>query len=284
MDERVRTIAITGARGYVGSMLRRKFRADGWGVVSLVRQHSPDESNALPYDLMRAPSPSLLDGIDTLVHCAWDLSVTRRAQIWRINVGGTVALLELASRAGIRRVIFVSSMSAYDGTAQIYGQAKLECEGIAASLGQSIVRLGLVYGPGWGGMAGSLRKMTRLPVTPLLAGESHQYAVHEEDAATAVVRLASILEVPSLPLGIAHPDPVKFGHLVRAIGRTDGKVPHLVPVPWQVGYAVLRASEVAGARMPFRADSLLGLARPAPEVPNQDMTRDLGLSFRPFSL
>jgi nucleoside-diphosphate-sugar epimerase len=284
MAEGARNVAITGARGYVGSLLRRTFTVEGWRVVSLVRQGLPGEADTLPYDLAQAPSPNLLDGIDTLVHCAWDLSLTRRADIWRVNVGGTATLLRLAARAGVWRVIFVSSMSAYHGTNQLYGRAKLECENTAASLGQGVVRLGLVYGSGWGGMAGALRRMTRLPVTPLLAGESHQYTVHEEDAATAVVRLASLQEIPVLPLGIAHPEPVKFDRLVRAIGRADGHVPHLVPVPWQLAYATLRAGEVAGAHMPFRADSLLGLARPAHEVPNQIAATELGLSFRPFSL
>jgi len=284
MDEGVRTVAITGARGYVGSVLRQEFTAKGWRVVSLVRQPSTSEADVRSYDLASAPSPALLNNIDTLVHCAWDLSVTRRTKIWQTNVDGTTALLRLAQRQGTRRVIFVSSMSAYDGTTQLYGRAKLECESIAATLGQGVVRLGLVYGPGWGGMAGALRRMTRLPITPLLAGESYQYTVHEEDAATAVVRLASVPQVPLVPLGIAHPEPVEFGHLVRAIGRTDGHLPHLVPMPWQVAYIMLRAGEVAGARLPFRADSLLGLARPASKVPNQCMTKDLGLSFRPFSL
>jgi nucleoside-diphosphate-sugar epimerase len=284
MDNRVKSVAITGAQGYVGTLLRQEFAAKGWRVASLVRQPPPGQTDALPYDLTRVPSPALLDGIDTLVHCAWDMSVTRRAEIWQVNVGGTAALLRLGERVGIRRVIFVSSMSAYDGTTQLYGRAKLECERIAASLDQGIVRLGLVYGPGWGGMAGSLRKMTRLPITPLLAGDSYQYTVYEEDAATAIVRLASVSKVPPVPLGIAHSEAVKFRHLVRAIGRTNGRVPYLVPVPWHVAYAVLHAGEVVGARMPFRADSLLGLARPAPGVPNQSITRDLGLSFRPFSL
>lgn len=284
MAEGVRTVAITGARGYVGSLLRRAFSIEGWRVVSLVRQGLQGEANALPYDLAQTPSPTLLNGIDTLVHCAWDLSITPRADIWRINVHGTAALLQLAEHAGVRRVIFVSSMSAYDGTKQLYGRAKLECENTATALGQGVVRLGLVYGPGWSGMAGSLRRMTRLPVTPLLARQSHQYTVHEEDAASAVARLASLPEIPLLPLGIAHPEPVKFDRLLRAIGRADGHVPHLVPVPWQLAYAALRAGEVAGAQLPFRADSLLGLARPAHEVPNQGAATKLGLSFRPFSL
>jgi hypothetical protein len=108
--------------------------------------------------------------------------------------------------------------------------------------------------------------------------------VHEEDAVTALVRLASVPEIPLVPLGIAHPEPVTFSYLVRAIGRADGRMPHLLPVPWQVTYAALRAGEAVGVGLPFRADSLLGLARPAPTVPNHRKLRDLGLSFRPFSL
>lgn len=257
---------------------------EGWRVVNLVRRGSPGQADSLRFDLAQAPSLTLLDGIDTLVHCAWDMSVTRRADIWRINVGGTAALLRLAERTGVRRVIFLSSMSAYQGTNQLYGRAKLECENMAVSLGQGVARLGLVYGPGWGGMAGALRRMTRLPVTPLVAGKSHQYTVHEEDAASALVRLASLAEIPVLPLGIAHPEPVQFDRLVRAIGRADGHASHLVPVPWQLAYVTLRAGEVAGVRLPFRADSLLGLARPAQEVPHQNAATELGLSFRPFHL
>ena len=147
---------------------------EGWRVVNLVRRGSPGQADSLRFDLAQAPSLTLLDGIDTLVHCAWDMSVTRRADIWRINVGGTAALLRLAERTGVRRVIFLSSMSAYQGTNQLYGRAKLECENMAVSLGQGVARLGLVYGPGSGGMAGALRRMTRLPVTPLVAGKSHQ--------------------------------------------------------------------------------------------------------------
>jgi nucleoside-diphosphate-sugar epimerase len=283
MAKRVKAVAVTGARGYVGSLLRRTLAAEGWQVISLMRHAPPGDADAVPYDLAQPTPPALLDGIDTLVHCAWDLSLVRPADIWGVNVRGTATLLRLAARAGVRRVIFVSSMSAYEGTRQLYGRAKLECESTAAALGQGVVRLGLVYGPGWGGMAGSLRKMTRLPVVPVVAARSHQYTVHEEDAATALARLISLPEIPLVPLGIAHPEPVKFDRLIQAIGRTDGRVPRLMPMPWQIAYAALRTGEIAGVHLPFRADSLLGLARPAHEVPNRGNTRELGLSFRPFS-
>lgn len=283
MNERSRTVAITGARGYVGSLLRRAFTDEGWRVISLVRSASLSEGDAPHYDLAHAPSPAILDGIDTLVHCAWDLSITRPGDIWRVNVGGTAALLRLARDVGVRRVIFVSSMSAYEGTGQLYGRSKLECENIAVGFGHAVVRLGLVYGPSLGGMAESLCRMTRLPITPLPAAQSYQYTVHEDDVAAAVLLLAAVQEIPLVPLGIAHPEPVQFSHLVSAIGQAYGRSPHLLRIPWRAAYRTLRAAEVMGLSLSFRADSLLGLARSANEVPNQDQTRDLGLSFRPFA-
>jgi nucleoside-diphosphate-sugar epimerase len=278
------TVAITGAHGYVGSVLCGAFSDLGWRSISLVRRAPRDTQDTRAYDLAQPPSPDLLDGVDTLVHCAWDMSLTRKSDIWSVNVRGTDALLRLADRARLRRVIFVSSMSAYEGTGQIYGSAKLECERIASSLGHAVARLGLVYGPGWGGMAGSLRKMTRLPVIPLLAGNSHQFLVHQDDAAAAIVKLASASQIPDTPIGIAAPDPVNFSALLQTIAKSDGHAPHFAPMPWQPVYLALRGAEAVGLRMPFRADSLLGLARPADHVPSPEAATALGLSFRPFAL
>ena len=283
MDDRRRIVAITGANGYVGSLLRRSFAAADWRVVSLIRRPAQGDMDAAHYDLRHEPPATLLQGIDTLILCAWDLLTTRSAEIWRFNVRGTAALLELAKNSGTRRVIFVSSMSAYDGTGQIYGRSKIACEDTATQLGHCVVRLGLVYGPGWGGMAGAMVRMTRLPITPLLAGKSYQYTVHEEDVCTAIVRLADIKKVPLVPLGIAHPEPIKFESLIRQVGLANGHMPRLVPIPWQAAYVALSLCEAAKIPTPFRADSLLGLARPAPQVPSLTTIKELGLSFRPFS-
>ena len=97
------------------------------------------------------------------------------------------------------------------------------------------------------------------------------------------MRLASAPEIPLVPLGIAHPEPVTFSYLVRAIGRADGRMPHLLPVPWQVTYAALRAGEAVGSGCPFVLTPCLAWpARAHGAEPSK--LRDLGLSFRPFSL
>ena len=130
------------------------------------------------------------------MHCAYDFSVTSRSAVWETNVFGTRALLSAATNSGVGRTIVVSSMSAYAGTKQIYGRAKLasEQDASAARVISIAVRPGLVYGPGWGGMAGTLRKLASLPIVPLVARSARQFTAHEVnyDVAPSSLLLLSI--------------------------------------------------------------------------------------------
>ena len=275
--------AVTGAGGYVGRIVSTALAADGFDVIGLVRRPDAGSGDRL-YDLRRDPDANLLVGVDTLIHCAYDFSVTSEGDIWAVNVVGTRRLLEAAAASGVRRTILVSSMSAYPGTNQLYGRAKLESERTALDLGMAVVRLGLVYGPGWGGMAGSLKKMASLPLVPVVGARSYQYTVHEEDLAGAFVVLVHASELPGIPLGLANPEPVPFRLLMEGIAVAAGRPrPRLIPIPWKPLYAALRLGERTPAKLPFRADSLLGLVRPAPDVCGAEEVHGLGIRLRPFA-
>ncbi len=274
------TVAITGASGYVGGVLRARCAERGWPIVSLVR--SPTGEGARRYTLDEPPDADLLAGVDVLIHCAYDLSVVRPPDIWRVNVGGTRALLELARRSGVTRTIVVSSMSAYAGTLQLYGQAKLDVEAHARGAGAIAVRPGLVYGPDAGGMAGALTALTRLPLVPVVAARSHQFTVHQDDLADAMEGLALAPDVPADPVGLANPQPVAFREIIEGLARMSGRRCRTIPVGWRFLHAGLRLCERAGVPVPFRSDSLLGLVHPAPAVPNLEVLDALSVSLRRF--
>jgi nucleoside-diphosphate-sugar epimerase len=276
--------AVTGAGGYVGRIVSRALAVADFDVIGLVRRPAAGSGDRL-YDLRGDPDANLLDGVDTLIHCAYDFTVTSEADIWAVNVMGTRRLLEAAAASPVRRTILVSSMSAYPGTEQLYGRAKLDIERTALDLGMAVVRLGLVYGPGWGGMAGSLKKMADLPVVPVVAAKSHQYTVHEEDLADAFVVLARSSKLPDIPLGLANPEPVPFRLLMEQIASATGRSRfRLIPIPWRPLYAALWLGERFAIKLPFRADSLLGLVRPATGVSGAEDVDSLGISLRPFAL
>ena len=276
--------AITGANGYVGSIVADGLATAGFQIRRLVRRPEPGSTDRT-YDIAECCASGALKDADVLVHCAYDFSVTSRTAVWETNAYGTRSLLDLAVSSGVRRTIMVSSMSAYAGTRQIYGRAKLASETDTFAREMCAVRPGLVYGPGWGGMAGTLRRLTSLPFVPLVGRHAHQFTLHEDDLRRAIITLATADAVPSRPLGLAYPEPVSFELMLRSIARVGAKRdPRFLPIPWPPLYWALRAVERTSIRLPVRADSLLGLVRPAPSVPNLVDLQQLGIEFRPFSL
>jgi nucleoside-diphosphate-sugar epimerase len=289
----VMRVGITGANGYVGTILRAAFADQGHEVIAFVRPNRVRSEAAVaavgvsewrPHEIARPPSAGAFGDLDVLIHGAWDLTLVSEGDVWGVNVAGSQHLLRNAAAAGVRRIIFISSMSAYEGTRQLYGQAKLACERTAISLGGISTRLGLVYGPGWGGMAGALRRLAKLPATPLVGARSHQFTVHEADMADAMVRIAeSDMPLP-VPVGLANPEPVPFRRLMQEIAVSQGRTLRAFPVPWQIVSGVLKTAEALHVPVPFRSDSILGLVRPAAEVPGVERLKELGIEFRSFSL
>jgi nucleoside-diphosphate-sugar epimerase len=284
MMPRGRRAAITGSSGYLGSIIRQDLASAGWDTVGLVR--TPSERDERRFSLVEPPAPGLLDGVDLLVHCAYDMRLRRAPDIWRINVDGTRRLLATAMASGVKRTIVLSSMSAYEGTQQIYGRAKLDIEVAAREVGAIVLRPGLVYGPRAGGMAGALTRFANLPLVPVMAAGSYQFTLHEDDFSRAIRVLA---DHPGLgpfdePIGLANPVAVRFRDVVRGLARiSTGRSCRTLSVPWTVVYRALQLAEAVGVDLPFRADSVLGLAFPAPSVPHLEVLSDLGIRLRRFS-
>jgi nucleoside-diphosphate-sugar epimerase len=274
-----RIAVITGAYGYLGSLIRRRLDAAGWSTRALVRSPHPGD-RASRWSLGEPPPEDALQQADALVHCAYDFRPRDAAGIWRENVEGSRTLLRAAKAHGVPRLLVLSSMSAYEGTTQVYGRGKLALEAATLELGGIAVRPGLVYGDAAGGMAGTLGRLTHLPLVPMIAGSARQFPVHDADLAGAVVH---ILEAPTWTpevIGVAQPSSVTFRELVAALAAREGRSCRFVPVPWQAVYWTLRIAEAVGLPVPLRSDSVLGLVRPAPHVPVSSAFPDLLGSLR----
>ncbi len=275
-----RTVAITGSSGYLGGIIREEIRRRGLLAIDLVR--SPQGDVARRFRLDDELDPGLLDDVDILVHCAYDMALHSRSDIRRVNVEGTRRLVELAEASGVRRTIVLSSMSAWSGTEQLYGRAKLEIEELSLAHGAIPIRPGLVYGQNPGGMMGTLRRLAGLPIIPLVGGSAIQFTVHEDDFVAAVWALATAPELPSLPIGVANPVPVSFRHILERLVWDDGRNPHFLPVSWHLLKAALEVGERCNVPLPVRSDSLLGLVKPAASVPNLEILDDLGIQLRRY--
>lgn len=285
MVRQAQVAAVTGASGYLGSQICETLESRGWQVVRFARSPERSHGQVLQYDLatpVTAPAQDALRSANALIHAAYDLSLTSPADIWRVNVKGTRRLLEAAKEAAVGRIIVFSSMSAFAGTSQLYGRAKLDIEAMTIEFGGCAVRPGLVYSDQAGGMAGAMRKLTTLPIVPVIAGGAGVYTVHEEDLMRAIALLASATTLEPGTISIAHPSRVTLLSLMRTFAAQENRRCRFVPVPWQLVYGLLRGGELMRLHLPFRADSLLGLIHTAPSLVGGDQLARLGVTLHAF--
>jgi nucleoside-diphosphate-sugar epimerase len=286
----MKVCALTGAHGYVGSALRRGLMAAGWTVVSLSRREKLEQDeirwsldqasgsgpNALSEELRRRE-------VSAVVHAAWDLRLVRPRDLERVNVQGSLRLLDAARTAEVPRFVFISTISAFDEAKSYYGQTKLAVEREVARQGGVVIRPGLVYGERPGGMFGALKaQAAKGAIIPLLGnGRYTQYLVHEDDLAAAVVAAVSVDKVPRKPVTVAHPDGWPLRSLMQQFAQSAGGKPRFVCVPWQLVYQGLKFTEAAGLKLGFRSDSVIGLVR---HNRHPDLNASLlGVSPRPFT-
>ena len=277
MDETNFRIAVTGATGYLGSRLCRNFK-DSAACTYQLTSNPGNASVALPSDRF-----TLTEGvrkgffsenkIEALVHAAYDFRPKTRNDIWNSNVRGSIALFKQAREEGVKRIVFVSTMSAYEGCVSLYGQAKLEIEAALRESGVGCsVRPGLIYSTPLsdsGGMIGSiLSRVQRGGVLPLIGGGKQQlYCVHEKDLARFIYWLAAPeINRDSLQLNedcfiAANPRPYSLRSIIELVLHAEKKKKvSLVPVPWQIAWLGLKGLEVLGVNGDFRSDSVVSLA------------------------
>ncbi len=280
-----RTCLLTGAHGYLGSRVALSLREQGWRVISLVRA-SANQNSELRFQLGDSIPPQTLAGAQALIHCAYDFTPRVWDEIHRVNVRGTDALFRSARAAGVKRIIYISSISAYENCRSLYGKAKLETEALARTHGAAVLRPGLIWGLPAAGVFGRLEhQVTNSRFLPLFGGGTQiQYLTHETDLSRHISAWASgNLPILDEPITLAHEQPWTFRQLLEALAFSKKRRIHFVLVPWRAVWLLLKSAEFAGCPFNFRSDSLVSLMHQNPS-PSFAQQRRLGLSFRPFEL
>ena len=277
--------AITGSNGYVGGCVKNYFAAHGWDILELTRSPKAG-TRAVKFQLGGEISPSVFENVGALVHCAYDFKPLRRDEIRAVNVAGSRKILEAARAAKITKIIFISSISAFAGCRSLYGDAKLEIEKIALYCGALVLRPGLVYGDGSGGMFGKLAAQIRnSSVIPMIGdGSQIQFLVHNEDLCAFIEKFAAgKIEVAPQILTAANEQPWPFKKLLLEIARGLRRKPKFIPLPWRLVWLGFKSAEVCGLKLNFRSDSLFSLMNQNP-APDFSANSKVGLACRPFEI
>lgn len=275
---------ITGTSGYVGSRLKAHLQNTGWQITDWNRRSEPGQA-AVKFQLGQDVDPQMFTGVQALVHCAYDFKARRREEIVAANIRGSEKIFRAAKTAGVKQIVFISSVSAFTGCRSVYGQTKLEIESIAAAHGAVVIRPGLVYGNTAGGVFGGLvRQVKGSRFVPLLGdGSQAQYLVHDEDLGRLISRCISGEVQTTQPITLAHEQSWPMRHLLQHLAGSLGKKVTFIPLPWRLVWLGLKSLETAGLPSPFRSDSLIGLIYQNP-APSFEQMQSLHAKCRPFQV
>ena len=228
------TDLVTGATGYSGSYVARRLLSQGHGVRTLTRDADavPSPIDAFPY---RFDDPNEMleafDGVDTFYNTYW-VRFARGSLTHEHAVGNSVALVQAAARAGVRRMVHVSIMHPDRDSPYSYhrGKAMVEEAVMASGIEYAIVRPSVLFGGAdilLNNIAWLLRQLHvfavpgdgRYPVRP----------THVEDLADLMVSLGSSEE--SVVRNAGGPEIFEFGELVRLIRDAVGAKALVVDLP-----------------------------------------------------
>ena len=266
-------VLVSGGGGLVGRYVVEVLLSGGYEVTVGGRTRHAEGlfSRPVPFRFLSLdPEIDHIEAFDDcylFVHAAFD-HVTGKyrggegedpARFRRLNLDGTVRLFDAARRAGVRRVVFLSSRAVYDGLApeeslvetaalrptSLYGQVKLLAEQVLKDMSGpgfvgSSLRLTGVYGDlrpnKWEGLLADYRAGRPVPVRAgsevhgrdvgqavrlMLESDAARVAGEVFNVSDIVTDTHEILSTVKLATGCPHPLPEAAGKALVAQMATD---------------------------------------------------------------
>lgn len=255
-------IVVTGATGFVGSVLVRQLLEQDFNVIATSRRGSAADKPAetrlkwLDYELADETgiSSSSLEEVETVFHLAGlahQPDKQSRNEYVKLNSQATGELAAAAVKAGVKHFIFISSIKVngdvspetgfneQDSPApvDIYGESKLQAENLLveacerSDMHYTIIRPPLVFGPGVKANFLQLMKFIQrgMPL-PFSSINNQRSLVYVENLCNALITCMSQAAARDNLFMVKDVD-LSTRQLVEALARAFGMKPRLFSAP-----------------------------------------------------
>lgn len=274
-----RTVAVTGALGFVASRLLPRLAARGVRVLALLRP-GRDPAPILPLadvevrrgDLADPASlRGAFDGAGAVVHLA--------------GLALVPGMLPAIEAAGVGAGVFVSSAGVYTKLVSRGADAKRAGEEALrrSSLAWTILRPSMIYGtPRDRNLVRLLRWLRRWPLVPApLGGKTPQQPVHVDDLADAIVASLERPAAARREFDVGGPEAVPLATVIHECAAALGRRAWILPVPLSPAHAAAVLARRARVPFPVSPEQVLRLAE-SKAVDIGPARRELGFAPRPF--
>ncbi|MFA4970993.1 MAG: SDR family oxidoreductase [bacterium] len=261
-------VLVTGANGFVGRRVCSSLKEGGYAVRAAVRdmnENGVDFIQQVIDDVICVGNidgstdwSRALDGVDVVMHLAARVHILQEVSknplesFRSVNVLGTGRLAKLAASAGVRRFVYISSISIHGNSTDErpyveddeanphspYAISKWEAEVVLRRIAQKsglelvVVRPPLVYGPGVGG--NFLRLMRWADKGwPLPLGSIHNLRsfIGIDNLADLIVRCVEHPDAAGETFLVADGEDLSTPDLIQRIAALLGRPARILPCP-----------------------------------------------------
>jgi len=237
-------IAITGGTGFIGRYIARDLITRGHEVVIIARglyTRNPQPIEGATFVALDVNNTDELtkvfQGCDAVAHCAGTSVEDSKQTFQRLHVEGTRSAVRAAESAGMKKFILLSYLSVRPNVNSAYHTTKWQGEEIvrASKLNYTILKAGLVYGPGDHLLNNLSNLFRKMPVFAAVGLKEKTVRLVAVEDLVDVIRVCLLDEnrFARQSVAVTGPEEFPFSQAARRIAKAMGK-PFLIVLPFPV--------------------------------------------------
>lgn len=236
-------VAITGGTGFIGRHLARDLVSRGHEVILIARgqykRNSQPIEGASLLSLDTNDTDNLtkaFEGCDAVVHCAGTSVEDSKQTFYRLHVEGTRSAVTASEDARVKKFVLVSYLNVRPNVPSEYHTTKWQGEEIvrASKLNFTILKAGLVYGPGDHLLNNLSNLFRKMPVFAAVGLKEKTVRLVAVEDLVKVIRLSLDESLFSRQtIAVLGPEEFPFSQAARRIAKAMGK-PSLIVLPFPV--------------------------------------------------